>query len=803
MRLITIQNKEVLNILKSGKTYYANFDKIQYSNYKKQWKELAKYLGFKECPIFCSPIDDDTATTASGIEGVKITLNVPDSECHSMDYYGFADWLYYSDGQEYDSVFNWGADKALKNIDKYLDKNSDIVQVVLNRIEPEWVDWNLTEATRRQLLDKSKNADITKSYGTTRYDRRNLQRVYNPKNTLNKLDQNSLWKSNILTFRLNIHGETNNYAVEVIFEDVLTDFQRELKRNNYEFEYKVIYRALINAINRNDIYVSCTCLHPDTKIKLLDGSCPTIEEMKNRYDSGEELWVYSVDENGDFKPGLVEDVFITKKESKFIKIILDNDKEVLTTEDHKFMLRDGSYLSAKDLCTGQSLMPIYFNSAKGYELLKLNSTNKWDSTYKLVANSLYANQISNKKKQAKEDESTVKMSYDVAIHHKDFNKSNNNPNNLEIMTGYEHWMYHANNINRLWDDPKFRQKSSKRAKDWMIYLNNNPTKKMIQQRKDFLEKGHEYWRTPEGRQIKSRLMKTTMSDYWKNIGDEEKEEIFKKRSSESWKKSLSDSHKNFWKNLSKQEYEKRRALNSEINKRPEVIEKIRKAKILRVLTNLCENGYALTSDNYTKTKLQNDPKWDKYYDSFDDLLNEFGFIDNYNHKIKSIETIELEDAIDVYDIKVDKWHNFLVDSGVILHNCADWYYTMSYQSTKGSYNAGKPQAIPARIRNPKDTKGAGCKHVMKVLADLSWALDLASCITNYVYLMEDEYPDKYQNIIFPILYGMSYQKALDDDIISIESDDEDIVIDDENDIDEVDINEVEVDEPEASDEEQQ
>lgn len=391
MRLITIQNKEVLNILKSGKTYYANFDKIQYSNYKKQWEELANYLGFKECPIFCSPINDDTATTASNIKGVKITLNVPDSECYPMDYYGFSDWLYYSSG-EYDDYFNWNSDVALNNLDRYLDKNANIVQVIINRIEPEWVDWSLTEATRRQLIDKSKNADITKSYGTTRYDRRNLQRIYNPKNTLNKLDQNSLWKSNILTFRLNIHGETNNYAVEVIFEDVLTDFQRELKRNNYEFEYKVIYRALINAINRNDIYVSCTC--------------------------------------------------------------------------------------------------------------------------------------------------------------------------------------------------------------------------------------------------------------------------------------------------------------------------------------------------------------------------------------------------------------------------PDWYYTMSYQSTKGSYNAGKPQAIPARIRNPKDTKGAGCKHVMKVLADLSWALDLASCITNYVYLMEDEYPDKYQNIIFPVLYGMSYQKALDDGIISIESDDEYIIIDDENDTDELDIDEVEVDEPEASDEEQ-
>ena len=259
MRLTTIQNKHVLDTLKSNKIYYADFDKISFSNYKKQWKELAKYLGFKECPIFCSPIDNDEASTASNVNGVKITLNVPDKECHVMDYYGFADWLYYSSGQEYDDYFNWGADKALKNIDKYLDKDANIVQVVINRIDPKWVDWNLTEATRQQLLNKSRSADKTRSYGTTRFERRNIQHVYNPKDSLNKLDMNALWKANILSFYLPVQGETNNYTVEVLFDGVLDDINKELKRNNYKFEYKIVYRALINAINRQDIFVSCTC----------------------------------------------------------------------------------------------------------------------------------------------------------------------------------------------------------------------------------------------------------------------------------------------------------------------------------------------------------------------------------------------------------------------------------------------------------------------------------------------------------------------------------------------------------------
>lgn len=98
-------------------------------------------------------------------------------------------------------------------------------------------------------------------------------------------------------------------------------------------------------------------------------------------------------------------------------------------------------------------------------------------------------------------------------------------------------------------------------------------------------------------------------------------------------------------------------------------------------------------------------------------------------------------------------------------NCPDFTYRMSYWASKGRYNSGQPQIVPARITNPNDSKGAGCKHIMKVLADLDWALKLASCITNYVTYMEEHYPDKYFNVIFPAIYGVSYQRALDQGII--------------------------------------
>lgn len=117
----------------------------------------------------------------------------------------------------------------------------------------------IDEATRRELIDKSKNAKPTKAYGTNRYGRRNVQRIYNSLSSFNKIDMNALYHADLLSFIIPIHGETDNYDVEVLFEGVCEDIKKEIKRNNNKIEYKCVYRALINAINRQDIYVACTC----------------------------------------------------------------------------------------------------------------------------------------------------------------------------------------------------------------------------------------------------------------------------------------------------------------------------------------------------------------------------------------------------------------------------------------------------------------------------------------------------------------------------------------------------------------
>ena len=117
----------------------------------------------------------------------------------------------------------------------------------------------LTEKTRKELINKSINADKTKSYGTTRYERRNKVSVFNTIQNYNKVDMNALFKANLLSFKIPVKGETSNYEIVVLFEGICDDLKNEIKNNNNKLEFKCVYRALIKAIDKQDIYISCSC----------------------------------------------------------------------------------------------------------------------------------------------------------------------------------------------------------------------------------------------------------------------------------------------------------------------------------------------------------------------------------------------------------------------------------------------------------------------------------------------------------------------------------------------------------------
>ena len=676
----------------------------------------------------------------------------------------------------------------------------------------------LYEDSRNDLIAQGKRGEKEKGDGKSRFEKRVKSKFSTSVREYNAIDMNSVFFDGILTINIPVKGETANYLVRIKFGGFMEELQQETKRLG-RVDLRTITRALINAFNRDDVYIHCSCLSGDTKIKLLDGTSPTIRELVDRYDSGEELYVYSVDDRGDFCPGKVLRAWQTGIRNEMIRVTLDNGEVIECTPEHLFMLRDGTYIPADALRSGVSLMPLYFSSSNGYETVKYNSTGKYHSVYKVVAEKLKQTEIEEASLRAKLD--STNMRYDVAIHHKDFNKSNNHPDNLEVMTANEHWMYHAN----LNGSYTLTEEGRKVLSDLMRARNANPTQRMIEVRNSNLEKGKQRNYDLDRRLQQSEIMRSTMQKYYSSWTVEDYQKRAELYSKLGVGDKISTGQKRNWEE--NPERRKKASLRISGNNNPacnpevrakisrarkgscgsntgmkmytngkdciylapddiipegfviggipksdetkmkmkasvtkEVVLKRHRSLWLRHASKLLSEGITINEDVWNSTRLHSEARYTVYFDSFDKFINFLGLNDNFNHKVVSVERILLPSPEPVYDLKIDKYENFLLDAGVIVHNCPDFQYRFSYWTTVHDINSGAPESRPARITNPHDNKGPGCKHIMLVLSNTSWIIKVSSVINNYIKYMEMNRKNDYAKYIYPALYGEEYKEPV-------------------------------------------
>ena len=100
------------------------------------------------------------------------------------------------------------------------------------------------------------------------------------------------------------------------------------------------------------------CFSGDTEIALTDGRNLSFKDLVEEHKEGIDNFCYTIREDGTAGIERIKYPRITKKNVEVIKIVLDNDEEIICTPDHKFMLRDGNYKEAKDLTKEDSLMPL-------------------------------------------------------------------------------------------------------------------------------------------------------------------------------------------------------------------------------------------------------------------------------------------------------------------------------------------------------------------------------------------------------------------------------------------------------------
>jgi dCTP deaminase len=173
------------------------------------------------------------------------------------------------------------------------------------------------------------------------------------------------------------------------------------------------------------------CFSEETRVALVDGTSPTLEDMARRADSGELFWGYSIGANGRIIVSLLDAPRYIGRDS-LIEIELDNGEIIAATPDHDFILRDGRMAPAASLRPGQSLMPLYRELFRGYEMVYQPLNGHLLPTHRLadewnLRGGFYADEPGTHR------------------HHIDFQRRNNRPTNIERMKAVDHIRLHNGN----------------------------------------------------------------------------------------------------------------------------------------------------------------------------------------------------------------------------------------------------------------------------------------------------------------------------------------------------------------------
>jgi DNA gyrase subunit B len=430
------------------------------------------------------------------------------------------------------------------------------------------------------------------------------------------------------------------------------------------------------------------CFSGDTEIALVDGRNLSFKELIEEDNAGKENFCYTIKENGDIGVEKIKNPRITKKNTKVIKIILDNDEEIICTPDHRFMLRERGYKQARDLTPEDSLMPLNRKFSKiggritldGYEMVW--NKNKWVFTH------LLSDKYNLERGNYLYEQGPHK-------HHIDFNKLNNNPTNIIRMQKEEHFILHTEHLKKTLhrEDVKEKAKIAHKVQEYRDKISNwakqpevnemlsKRAKKqwenedyklfMAQKFKEFCENNPEYM------ELNKAILYKAQKEYWSDPKNRkkasEKIKTFFKENPDA-KAYISDLAKKQWKDQNLIEWRVQKTKEQWTpefrKKRKRALNKTYYDKTIKFMKKVLEEDNSL--ENFDKIRIQNKDKsilsretfCKRYFDGSSEQM--LDCVKNYNHKIKKI--VHLDKKIAVYDIEVPKTHNFAHNSAKMARN---------------------------------------------------------------------------------------------------------------------------------------
>lgn len=456
----------------------------------------------------------------------------------------------------------------------------------------------------------------------------------------------------------------------------VTEVSREDIDNNVELPLRHSYYSGNKPENSEYLMQSNfkVCFTGDTKVKCLDGNSYTFKELIDN--DIKELWVYSKDSDGNVIPALAMNIRETARNQSLVRITLDSGDVITCTPNHEFMLRDGSYKEARFLSSEDSLMSCYFrDNDKGYIQYYDEVKSKWVNVHTMVNNFVHSEEKLALLNDPRYSELSKRQRV-LVTHHKNLMlrekcKRDNTPDNLQWMYSIDHFDFHSKNAFKTYNGTERHRENARHCK--LITEFNGSERQREIARRNALKNFTSEIRYKNGVESITKYNKSQKHRDRVKITSSRPEHIaLFKENCEKWRKT--DKFKEHCKYMAEtflnNEEGRQRASErmAELNKDPDLNKLRIRRKIGKYIRNLIDSNLDFNSKNYDSIIPRGVVKYNNilnYFDSYEDAL-EYGI--NYNHKILSIEFLDYKE--DVYDLEVPEYHNFLLDCGVFVHNCA-------------------------------------------------------------------------------------------------------------------------------------
>lgn len=392
----------------------------------------------------------------------------------------------------------------------------------------------------------------------------------------------------------------------------------------------------------DDVLVVCLgkstyarCFSGDTKVALVDGTTATFEEMVVRAEAGERFWGYSVNHVGQI---VVAELIAPKKigRDRLLEITLDNGSVIRATPDHEFMARNGTYVQAKDLEEGMSLMPLYRTVQRGYEGVYQPTTGRMISTHQLADSWNLVNGVY----EAGENEHR---------HHADHDRRNNKPTNIGRLPASEHIAHH-NDERKNWTAEQ-RAEHGQRIADALAAFSED-TEWAERYSASQKRKANSFWHDAQYADARERVL-TARLDVSQETRDKHRASMIARYQSPEILRQHSELMKKAWANDPARK-ERQAGIARMINIRNEITDAVVRAA-LKAAGTIRGAAAKLGCDR-------------SVFRRFPDAMSEFagGAIGN-NHKVVSIK--ELEGEHDVFCLTVPTHGNFALEGGIFVKNC--------------------------------------------------------------------------------------------------------------------------------------